>query len=49
MSKANKIARKGADHYERSLKIHGSFADVIKVSMTNPDKLKEKSVKNKGL
>jgi hypothetical protein len=29
------------------LKIHGNFADVIKVSVTNPDKTKEKAVKKK--
>jgi hypothetical protein len=34
-----------AKNYDPKLKIHGSFEDVIKVMVTNPDKPKEKAVK----
>jgi hypothetical protein len=34
-----------AKNYAKPLKIEGSFADVTKVSVANPDKPKEKAVK----
>jgi hypothetical protein len=40
-----KAKKKRADHYEKPLKIHGSFDDVIKVMVTNPDAPKPKPVK----
>jgi hypothetical protein len=43
-----KAKKKRAKHYEKPLKIQGSFADVIKVSVTNPDKPKEKAPKKKS-
>lgn len=40
-----KAKKKRADTYEKPVKIQGTFGDVIKVAMANPDKPKEKSVK----
>ncbi|HET9746707.1 MAG TPA: hypothetical protein VFP97_13420 [Chitinophagaceae bacterium] len=42
-----KAKKQRAKNYDPKLKIHGSFADVIKVSVNNPDKPKEKAVKKK--
>ena len=36
-----------AKNYDKSLKIHGTVADAVKVSVTSPDKPKEKAVKKK--
>jgi hypothetical protein len=44
MAKAKKRRSK---QYDPKLKISGTFSDVIKVSVTNPDKPKEKAVKKK--
>jgi hypothetical protein len=37
----------GSDKYEKKLKIQVTFADALKVSMTNTDKPKEKAAKKK--
>jgi hypothetical protein len=42
MVNAKTPAKKRANHYGHHLKILGTFADVVKVSMTNPDKPKER-------
>jgi hypothetical protein len=36
-----------AKHYDLPLTINGTFDHVIKLSVTNPDKPKEKAVKKK--
>jgi hypothetical protein len=42
-----KAKKQRAKTYEKPLKIHGTFSDVIKVMVSNPDKPKEKAVKKK--
>lgn len=43
MAKAKKT-KKRADHYEDKLQINGSFEDVIKVSVSKPEKKEEEPV-----
>lgn len=42
-----KAKKKRAEHYDPPLAIKGTFGDVIKVSMTNPDKPKAKPAPKK--
>jgi hypothetical protein len=41
-----KAKKQRAKTYDKPLKIRGTFADVIKVSVSNPEKPKEKKKKN---
>jgi hypothetical protein len=40
-----KAKKQRAKHYDKPLKIHGTFDDIIKLSVTNPDAPKPKPVK----
>jgi hypothetical protein len=40
-----KAKKKRVDHYDKPLKIYGTFDEVIKVAMTNPDAPKPKPIK----
>lgn len=42
-----KAKKERADKYEKPLKIKGSFGDVIKVAMSNPDKPNKSAPKKK--